>query len=45
MGYLKDTFAEYRSGEREQPKKMEEKLSALSDDDIKALVNFYASQQ
>jgi len=45
MGYLKDTFAEYRSGEREQPKKMEEKLSALSDDDVKALVNFYASQQ
>jgi sulfide dehydrogenase cytochrome subunit len=45
MGYLKDTFAEYRAGEREQPQKMEEKLSALSDDDIKALVNFYASQQ
>ena len=45
MGYLKDTFAEYRAGEREQPQKMEEKLSALSDDDVKALVNFYASQQ
>ena len=45
MGYLKDTFAEYRAGEREQPKKMEEKLSALSDDDVKALVNYYASQQ
>ena len=45
MGYLTDTFAEYKSGDREQPKKMEEKLSALSDDDIKALVNYYASQQ
>ena len=45
MGYLEDTFAEYRAGEREQPKKMEEKLSALSDDDVKALVNYYASQQ
>ncbi len=45
MGYLMDTFAEYRAGEREQPQKMEEKLSALSDDDVKALVNFYASQQ
>lgn len=45
MGYLTDTFAEYRAGEREQPKKMEEKLSALSDDDIKALVHYYASQQ
>ena len=45
MGYLKDTFAEYSAGEREQPKKMEEKLSALSDDDVKALVHYYASQQ
>jgi sulfide dehydrogenase cytochrome subunit len=45
MGYLEETFAEYRAGEREQPKKMEEKLSALSDDDVKALVHYYASQQ
>jgi sulfide dehydrogenase cytochrome subunit len=45
MGYLTDTFAEYRAGEREQPKKMEEKVNALSDDDIKALVHYYASQQ
>ena len=45
MGYLMDTFAEYRAGEREQPQKMEEKLNALSDDDVKALVHYYASQQ
>jgi cytochrome subunit of sulfide dehydrogenase len=45
MGYLEDTLAEYRAGEREQPKKMEEKLNALSDDDVKALVHYYASQQ
>ena len=45
IGYLNDTFAEYRAGEREQPKKMEEKLNALSDDDVKALVHYYASQQ
>ena len=45
MGYLKDTFAEYMAGDREQPKKMEEKLSPLSEDDIKALVHYYASQQ
>ena len=45
MGYLMDTFAEYRAGEREQPQKMEEKLSALSDDDVKALIHYYASQQ
>lgn len=45
IGYLEDTFAEYKSGEREQPKKMEEKLNALSDDDVKALIHYYASQQ
>ena len=45
MGYLEDTFAEYAAGEREQPKKMEEKLSALSDEDVKALIHYYASQQ
>ena len=44
-GYLRDTFAEYRSGEREQPKKMAEKLDPLSDADIEALVHYYASQQ
>jgi len=45
IGYLEATFAEYASGDREQPKKMEEKLAALSADDVKALVNYYASQQ
>lgn len=45
MGYLEATFAEYRSGEREQPKKMQEKMDALSDDDIKALLHYYASEQ
>jgi len=44
-GYLTTTFAEYASGDREQPKKMEEKMSALSADDAKALVHYYASQQ
>ena len=45
MGYLEAQLADYRAGEREQPKKMEEKLSALTDDDVKALVHYYASQQ
>jgi sulfide dehydrogenase cytochrome subunit len=45
MGYMEDTFAEYLAGERDQPKKMEEKLNALSDDDVKALIHYYASQQ
>jgi len=45
MGYLEDTFAEYLAGERDQPKKMEEKLNALSEDDVTALIHYYASQQ
>ena len=43
--YLEQTFADYASGEREQPKKMKEKLDALSADDVNALVHYYASQQ
>ena len=45
MGYLESTFAEYRAGDREQPRKMQEKLDALSADDVEALIHFYASQQ
>ncbi|NNF15979.1 MAG: cytochrome c-553 [Gammaproteobacteria bacterium] len=45
MGYLKKAFKEYRSETREQPKKMKSKIDALSDEDIDALVHFYASQQ
>jgi len=45
MGYLKSTFAEYASGDREQPKKMQETLEALSDADVTALLHYYASQQ
>jgi sulfide dehydrogenase cytochrome subunit len=45
IGYLGAQFAQYRAGEREQPKKMEEAISSLSDDDVKALMHYYASQQ
>jgi sulfide dehydrogenase cytochrome subunit len=45
MGYLRSSFADYQSGDREQPKKMEEAVSGLSADDIEALLHFYASQQ
>jgi sulfide dehydrogenase cytochrome subunit len=45
MGYLTQTFADYRSGERDQPGKMKEKLDALSDDDVTALVHYYGSVQ
>ena len=45
MGYLKLTFDQYRAGEREQPGPMKGLLDALSDDDVKALLHYYASQQ
>ena len=45
MGYLESTFAEYASGDRDQPKKMQEKMDALSEADVTALLHYYASQQ
>ncbi len=45
MGYMERTFAEYMAGDREQPKAMADKMGALSEDDVKALLHFYASQQ
>lgn len=45
MGYLRDTFAQYADGSREQPKKMQEKMDALSADDTEALINYYGSVQ
>lgn len=44
-GYLEDAFANYLSGARPQDKKMEEKMNAMSADDAKALIHYYASQQ
>ncbi len=43
--YLEATFTDYASGDRDQDKKMKEVMDALSADDIKVLVNYYASQQ
>lgn len=45
MDYLRLSFAEYASGDREQLEKMQEKMDALSAADIEALVHYYASQQ
>ena len=45
MTYLENAFASYASGDRPQDKKMKEKMDALSADDVKALVHYYASQQ
>ena len=44
-GYLKASFANYFSGERVQDKKMKDKMDELSEDDVKALIHYYASQQ
>jgi sulfide dehydrogenase cytochrome subunit len=45
MGYLEASFADYASGDRDQPEKMQEKMANLSDADVKALLHYYASQQ
>ena len=45
MDYLANSFAEYASGDREQPKKMKEKMEELSAADETALLHYYASQQ
>ena len=45
MDYLKTSFAQFKSGDREKPKQGMEKIAALSDDDVKALLHYYASQQ
>lgn len=42
--YLELTFKQYLSGKRKMPAKMKPKLTAMSADQIKALVNFYASE-
>ena len=45
MGYLRNMFAQYADGSREQPGKMKEKLDMLSADDVEALVHYYGSIQ
>jgi len=43
--YLRQSFEAYMSGDRDQPKKMKEKMDPLSEQDIDALLHYYASQQ
>ncbi len=43
--YLRYALQQYAAGERTQLPAMEQKISALSGDDIEALVNYYASYQ
>ncbi len=45
MGYLRTTFAEYASGDREQMDKMKDVMDPLSAEDTEALIHYYASQQ
>jgi sulfide dehydrogenase cytochrome subunit len=45
MPYLEDQFKEYASGKRPLPEKMQPKFEKLSEDDIKALINYYGSFQ
>ncbi len=45
MGYMRASFDQYASGERWQDEKMAEKMEDLSDDDVEALLHYYASQQ
>ena len=45
MGYLESAFAQYASGERDQLDKMKEKMDPLTDDQVTALIHYYASQQ
>ncbi len=45
MGYLKQSLIDYKAGTREQPKKMQEMIDMLSDEDVTALVNYYGSVQ
>jgi cytochrome subunit of sulfide dehydrogenase len=43
--YLRDSFEDFLVHDRPQPRGMQRRLSALSADDIEALVHYYASQQ
>jgi len=45
MGFMQTSFDQYIAGTREQPRKMKEKMDLLSDEDVKALVNYYGSVQ
>ncbi len=45
LPYLKETFAQYVSGARQQPEKMQVKFNALKPEEREALLHYYASQQ
>lgn len=45
MPYLRHAFKTYSSGERQMTKKMKKKYKKLKDEDIEALIHYYASFQ
>lgn len=45
MPYLEEQFRDYASGKRPMPEKMQPKFEPLTEDDIKALVQYYGSFQ
>ena len=45
MPYLHYTMDDFRAGHSEMPKKMKKKVEKLSDEDVMALLHFYASQK
>lgn len=45
MPFLMHQMAEYKAGKRPMDEKMKPKIDALSDEEIKALVNYYGSMQ
>ena len=46
IGYLEQVFADYAAGERSMMEdKMKEKVEALDEASMKALIHYYASQQ
>ena len=43
--YLEKQFTLFSKGKRDMPKKMKKRFKKLSEDDLKALIEFYISQQ
>jgi sulfide dehydrogenase cytochrome subunit len=45
LPYMSYSMEDFKAGSREMPKKMKKKVDALSDDELDALLQFFASQQ
>jgi sulfide dehydrogenase cytochrome subunit len=45
LPWLEFSMADFKSGHREMPKKMKKQVEKLSDEELTAVLNFFASQQ